>query len=125
MPFYETVFIARQDLSEQQVKALTDKFSQFIKDGGGKIHKTEYWGLRALAYRIQKNRRGHYVLIESDCTPEALQEMERNLRIDEDVIRYMSVREETLSTGPSAILVKTSRDFESEDGPKTTEQEAA
>ena len=121
MPFYETVFIARQDLSDAQVKSLTEKFCKIIKDAGGKVHKTENWGLRTLAYRIQKNRRGHYVLIESDTSSESIQEMERNMRIEEDVLRYMSVREEALSKGPSAIMNK-NRDQETEE---TTEQEAA
>ena len=123
MPFYETVFIARKDLSDAQVKSLTEKFCAFIKDAGGKIHKTENWGLRTLAYRIQKNRRGHYVLIESETASEAIQEMERNMRIEEDVLRYMTVREEALSKGPSAIMQK-HRDSD-EETPARTEQEAA
>ena len=112
MPFYETVFIARQDLSPAQVEALTEGFVKIIKDGGGKVHKTENWGLRSLAYRIQKNRKGHYVLIETDTPPEALHEMERNLRLSEDVLRYLTVREEKLSEGPSAILARGDRDGE-------------
>jgi small subunit ribosomal protein S6 len=104
MPFYETVFIARQDLSTAQVEELTENFSKIIKDNGGKVHKVESWGLRTLSYRINKNRKGHYVLIETDTPPAALHEMERNIRLNEDVLRYLTVREEKLSTGPSAPL---------------------
>ncbi len=106
MPYYETVFIARQELSDAQVKELTEAYSKIITDGGGKIHKTENWGLRSLAYRIRKNRKGHYVLIESDTPADALLEMERLMRLSDDVLRYMSLREESLSDGPSSILDK-------------------
>lgn len=88
---YETVFIARQDLAPAQVEQLADKMGKFVTDNGGKIHKTEHWGLKTLSYRINKNRKGHYVLFELDTPPAALQELERNLRLSEDVLRYMSV----------------------------------
>lgn len=114
MPFYETVFIARQDLTEQQVKDLADSLSKFITDGKGKVHKIEHWGLRTLAYRINKNRKGHYVLIETDTEAPALHEMERNMRLNEDVLRFLTVRNEELSKGQSAILDK-SRDFDGDD----------
>ncbi len=104
MPFYETVFIARQDLGDQQVKDLIEQFSKVITENGGKIHKTEHWGLRTLAYRIKKSRRAHYALIESDSPPPAIHEMERLMRISEDILRYLTVRQEVLSTGPSVIL---------------------
>jgi small subunit ribosomal protein S6 len=104
MPFYETVFIARQDLSPAQVEDLTKGFTKIITDGGGKVHKTESWGLKSLSYRIKKNRKGHYVLIETDTPPEALIEMERNLRLNEDILRYLTVREEALSKGPSVQM---------------------
>lgn len=122
MPFYETVFIARQDLSQTQVDALTESYCKIIKDGGGKIHKTENWGLRTLAYRINKNRKGHYVLIEMDTPAPALHEMERNIRLNEDVLRYLTTREEKLSEGPSIIMDKTARD--SEDETPATEEAA-
>ena len=120
MPYYETVFIARQDLGQAQVDALTDGFVKIIKDGGGKVHKTENWGLRNLAYRINKNRKGHYVLIETDTPPEALHEMERNMRLNEDVLRFLSVREEKLSEGPSVIMSGSDRDSDD-----TNQEEAA
>ena len=120
MPFYETVFIARQDLTEAQVKELTDGYTKIIKDGGGKVHKVENWGLRNLAYKINKNRRGHYVLIETDTPAPALHEMERTMRLNEDILRFMSIREEELSTGPSVVMDKTSKDTG-----ETDEKEAA
>jgi small subunit ribosomal protein S6 len=110
MPYYETVFIARQDLSTTQVQELTDSYSKIITDAGGKIHKVENWGLRSLAYRINKNRRGHYVLFESETEAPALHEVERTMRLNEDILRFMSIREDELSTGPSIIMDKTSKD---------------
>ena len=110
MPYYETVFIARQDLSDAQVKALTDSYVKIIEDAKGKVHKIENWGLRNLAYRINKNRRGHYVLIESDTPAPALHEVERTMRLNEDILRFMSIREDELSTGPSIIMDNSSKD---------------
>ena len=117
MPYYETVFIARQDLSPAQVEDLTKLFTGFITSAGGKILKTESWGLRQLAYRINKNRKGHYVLIESDAPATAVIEMERTLRLNEDVIRYMSIKLDELSKGPSKPIDKSSTD-DYEDRPK-------
>ncbi|MCB9988220.1 MAG: 30S ribosomal protein S6 [Rhodospirillales bacterium] len=122
MPYYETVFIARQDLSSAQVEAMTEQFCQIIKDGGGKIHKTENWGLRTLAYKINKNRKGHYVLIESDTPAPAVLEMERLMRLNEDVMRYMTIREDALSEGPSIVMDKGGRD---RDDNNNDEKEAA
>ena len=110
MPYYETVFIARQDLSDAQVKDLTNGYIKIIEDAKGKIHKQENWGLRNLAYRINKNRRGYYVLIESDVEAPAIHEMERTMRLNEDILRFMTTREDELSTGPSIIMDKSSRD---------------
>lgn len=112
MPYYETVFIARQELGAAQVEELTSTFSKILTDMEGKILKTENWGLRTLAYRIRKNRKGHYVLIESDTAPDALLEMERNMRLNEDVLRFMSVRLEEPSKGQSPILERAGRDDE-------------
>lgn len=109
MPIYETVFMARQDLTELQVKDLTDHFSKILTQQGGKILKTEQWGLRTLAYTINKSRKAHYVLLESDAPAAAVVELERNLRLHEDVMRSLSVRLEEPSKGPSAILEKSSR----------------
>lgn len=115
MPIYETVFIARQDLSEAQIQSIIDGCSEIIKKEDGKILKTENWGLRTLAYRIKKNRKGHYVLIESDTPPAAILEMERTMRLNEDIMRYMTIRLEEPSKGASAIIEKNKdSDYEKE-----------
>lgn len=104
MPFYENVFIARQDVSATQVEALTEQFATIVQEQGGQVTKREYWGLRNLAFRIKKNRKGHYVLLNIDAPPAAVAEMERNMRLNEDVLRNMTVRVEALEEGPSMIL---------------------
>lgn len=104
MPFYETVFIARQDVSAKQVEDMAANFGKIVNDNGGKLKKTESWGLRNLAYRIKKNRKGHYTLLHFDAPPKAMAEMERNIRLNEDVLRFMTVRIDELPEGPSAIL---------------------
>ncbi len=112
MPYYETVFIARQDLSTQQVEELKEKSCKIIEDQG-KVLRTEDWGLRNLAYRIKKNRKGHYVLIESDTAPQAIHELERTLRLNEDVLRFMTIKLDEPSKGPS-IQANSSSDSEEE-----------
>src|SRR5277367_4553927 len=104
MPLYENVFIARQDISGAQVDALADGFTQLVADNGGQVTKREYWGLRNLSYRMRKNRKGHYMLFNLDAPPAAVNELERNMRINEDVLRYMTVRVEELEEGPSAVM---------------------
>jgi small subunit ribosomal protein S6 len=104
MPYYETVFIARQDIAGTQVDALADAFTGVITQNGGQVTKREYWGLRNLSYRIKKNRKGHYVLLNIDAPAPAVAEMERTMRINEDVLRYMSIRQDELEEGPSAIM---------------------
>src|SRR3954452_8533054 len=104
MPFYENVFIARQDISGTQVDALADTLTQLIADNGGEIKKREYWGLRNLAYRMNKNRKGHYVLFNIDAPSPAIAEMERTMRINEDVLRYMTIRVDQLDEGPSPVM---------------------
>jgi small subunit ribosomal protein S6 len=104
MPLYENVFIARQDISGAQVDALADSLTQLIADNGGEVKKREYWGLRNLAYRMRKNRKGHYVLFNLDAPPAAVAELERTMRINEDVIRYLTIRVDALDEGPSAVM---------------------
>jgi small subunit ribosomal protein S6 len=104
MPLYESVFIARQDISATQVEALAAKLTGIITEQGGKVTKNEYWGLKNLAYRIKKNRKGHYTLLNIDAPAAAITEMERNMRIDEDVLRFLTVKVEELEEGPSAML---------------------
>jgi small subunit ribosomal protein S6 len=104
MPLYENVFIARQDISGTQVDALADTFTQLVADNGGEVKKREYWGLRNLAYRMRKNRKGHYILLNIAAPPTAIAELERTMRINEDVIRYLTIRVDALEEGPSAVM---------------------
>ncbi len=104
MPYYESVYIARQDISAQQVETVTQDLTTVVENNGGRIAKSEYWGLRGLAYRVKKNRKGHYVLMHIDGPAAAIHEMERNMRINEDVIRYLTVKVDKLEEGPSAMM---------------------
>lgn len=113
MQVYETVFIVRQDLSDAQVQELTSNCEALIKDQKGKILKTENWGLRTLAYKIKKNRKGHYVLIEHESEGPALHELERTLRLNEDVLRYISIKLKEPTKEESAIL-KFNNDYDKE-----------
>ena len=104
MRLYESVFIARQDVSAQHVEALTKDFSAIIENGGGKIHKHEYWGLRALAYRVKKNRKGHYVMLNLEADNDTLREYERIMGLNEDVLRFMNISIEEVEEGPSIMM---------------------
>jgi small subunit ribosomal protein S6 len=110
LAYYESVFIARQDVSAAQVDGLTDGFAKIIQEQGGKVAKKEYWGLRNLAFRIKKNRKGHYVLFNLDAPAAAVKEMERNMRISEDIIRFLTVRVDELEEGPSAVMQSRGRE---------------
>jgi small subunit ribosomal protein S6 len=114
VPFYENVFIARQDISAAQAEALADSFANILAEQGGKVTKREYWGLKNLAYRIKKNRKGHYTLFNIDAPPAAVHEMERNMRLNEDVLRYLTIKVDALEEGPSAMLQSRHRDRERE-----------
>ncbi|MFZ2007892.1 MAG: 30S ribosomal protein S6 [Stellaceae bacterium] len=105
MPLYENVFIARQDISGAQVDTLADQFTQLISEQGGEIKKRENWGLRNLAYRMNKNRKGHYVLFNIDAPAPAIAELERTMRINEDVLRYLTIRVDELEEGPSPVML--------------------
>ncbi len=109
MPLYESIFIARQDVSAPQVEVLTKTFGDIVTEQGGQLKKTEQWGLRNLAYRINKNKKGHYVLFNIEASPEAIAEMERNMKLHEDVLRFMTIRVEEHEAGPSAVLRKEER----------------
>ena len=104
MAFYEQVCIARPELSSAQVDGLKEKFSTILAENGGKVVGTEYWGSRRLSYRIKKNRKGHYLFLRIDSPPSAVQELERLLRIDEDVIRFLTIRVDELTDEPTAIM---------------------
>ena len=110
MPLYEHVFLARQDLSAQQVEDLTKQYSDVISGLGGKVTKNEYWGLKSLSYRINKNRKAHMTLLNVDAPAAAVTEIERQERLSEDVLRYLTIRVEELEEGPSAMMRKSDRD---------------
>lgn len=110
MAFYEHVLIARPEISPQQVDALVEEIQKTVKDLGGQTSKTEYWGLRNLTYRIRKNRKGHYALINIDCPPNAVAELERRLKINEDIMRFKTIRVEELDEEPSPILARRDRE---------------
>ena len=110
MAFYEHVFLTRQDVSGQRVDELVEQYKGIIETGGGSVGKTEYWGLKSLAYRINKNRKAHFSLINLDAPHEAVAEMERQMRINEDVLRFMTVRVDELEEEPSIQMQKKDRD---------------
>ena len=114
MALYEHVLIARQDISAQQAEALNDHLKALLEEQGGKVAKIEYWGLRNLAYRIKKNRKGHYSLLAIDAPAGAVKEMERQLSINEDVLRFLTVKVEDLDLELSPILARRDRDRERE-----------
>ncbi|MFL6768547.1 MAG: 30S ribosomal protein S6 [Sphingomicrobium sp.] len=121
MPLYEHVFLARQDLAQAQVDALAENATKIVADNGGKVVKTETWGLRGLAYRIAKNRKAHYVMLDIDAPAPAMAELERQTGINEDVIRFMTIRVDTHEKGPSAMMRK--QDRERTRGPRREEME--
>ncbi|TCT06882.1 30S ribosomal protein S6 [Aquabacter spiritensis] len=110
MALYEHVFLARQDVTAQQVEELTTRFKGVIEANGGSVGKTEYWGVKSLTYRINKNRKAHFTLVNIDAPAAAVQEMERQMRIDEDVLRFLTLRVEAHEDAPSAMLQKRDRD---------------
>jgi len=110
MPLYEHVFLARQDISQSQVEALTKEYSQVIEEGGGKVGKTEYWGLKTIAFKIKKNRKAHYSLMNINAPPAAVAEMERRMGLSTDVIRFLTVRVVEHETEPSVQMRKGDRD---------------
>ncbi len=109
MPSYEHVFLARQDLSQAQVDTLAQNATKIIEDNEGKVTKTETWGLKSLAYKIQKNRKAHYVMLNIEAPPGVVAELERQTRVNEDVIRYLTIRVDELETEPSIQMRKTER----------------
>jgi small subunit ribosomal protein S6 len=116
MPLYEHVFLARQDLSQAQVDALAESATKLVEENQGKVVKTETWGLRSLAYKIQKNRKAHFVMLDIDASGAAVAELERVTRMNEDVIRYMTVRVDEHENGPSVMMRKQERSERPERG---------
>ena len=119
MPLYENVFIARQDITPAQVDGLIETFEKVITDSGGSISNKEKWGLKTLAYKIKKNRKGHYTLMHISSPAEAIHEMERQMRINEDVLRYISIRVDEFEDGPSAMM----RSRDREDRPRRNRED--
>ncbi len=115
MPLYEHVFLARQDLSPQQVEELTAQYKGVIEQLGGKVGKTEYWGVKSLTYRMRKNRKAHFTLMNVDAPPAAMSEVERQQRINEDVLRNLTIRVEEHEAEPSAMMRKADRDRDRDD----------
>jgi len=110
MPLYEHVFLARQDLAQAQVDALAENATKIVEDNGGKVVKTETWGLRSLAYRIAKNRKAHYVMLDLDAPAPAVAELERQSNIDEDVIRFLTIKVDEHEKGPSAMMRRSDKE---------------
>jgi small subunit ribosomal protein S6 len=106
MPLYEHVFLARQDITSQQVDALVEQYKGVIEANNGKVEKVESWGVKSLAFRIRKNRKAHFAFFNIDAAPTAVAEMERQMRISEDVLRFMTIRVDALEEGPSAMVKK-------------------
>jgi small subunit ribosomal protein S6 len=115
MPLYEHVFLARQDLGTQQVDELTALYKGVIEQQGGKITKTEYWGVKSLSYRMNKNRKAHMTLLNVDAPAAALTEIERQMRLSEDILRYITIRVDEHEEGPSAMMRKVDRDRDRDD----------
>lgn len=116
MPLYECVFIARSDVTPQQVEAIADQLGAILTEAGGEVKKREYWGLRSLAYKIKKNRKAHYMLLGVSTESAALNEMERQLGLHEDVLRSMTIRVEAIEEAPSAVIAKRGEDRDRERG---------
>lgn len=112
MPLYECVLIARNDITQQQVDTIVDGVTAQLEAEGEEVRKREYWGLRSLAYRVNKNRKGHYTLLGLSAKPASITEMERQLRLNEDILRFMTLRVEEIEEAPSAILTRKSDDRE-------------
>jgi small subunit ribosomal protein S6 len=116
MPLYEHVFLARQDVTAQQAEALAAQYKEVVESLGGSVPKTESWGLKSIAFRIRKNRKAHYTLMNIDAPHAAIAEMERQMSINEDILRFMTVKVEELEEGQSAMLQKRDRDDRGERG---------
>jgi small subunit ribosomal protein S6 len=116
MALYEHIYLARQDISAQQVETLTEQFKAVIESLGGKVEKSEYWGVKSLAYRIKKNRKAHFSLLNLDAPAAAVAELERQMRLNEDILRFLTIRVEALEQGPSVMMRKRDDDDRGERG---------
>jgi small subunit ribosomal protein S6 len=131
MPLYEHIFLARQDVTAQQVETMIDQYKGVVESNGGKVEKTEMWGVKSLAYRIKKNRKAHFAMFNLDAPAAAIAEMERQMRINEDILRFMTIRVDALDSEPSVMMQKRDRDERKErerrdrEGGYTAESEEA
>jgi len=116
MPLYEHIFIARQDISPAQVEGLTETLQKLVTDNGGKVTKSEYWGLRSLQYKIKKNRKGHYSLFNIDAAAPVVHELERQEKLNDDILRCLTIRVDELDETPSPVLSRRDRDGKDRDG---------
>jgi small subunit ribosomal protein S6 len=123
MPLYEHVYLARQDVTSQQVEEMTAQFTAVVEQLGGKVAKSEYWGVKSLSYRIRKNRKAHFTLMNIDAPPPAILEIERQERLNEDILRYLTVRVDALEEGPSAMMRKSDRDRDERRGERRRDRE--
>jgi small subunit ribosomal protein S6 len=123
MPLYEHVFIARQDLSNAQAEGLIEHFGAVLKDNGGKVVDSEYWGVKTMAYKIHKNRKGHYAFLKSEAPANAVQEMERLMRLHDDVMRVLTVKVEAHEDSPSVQMQKRDRDDRDDRGPRRSRRD--
>ena len=110
MPLYEHIFMARQDITSLKVKQMADQYKTVIEENGGKVEKSEMWGVKSLAYRIKKNRKAHFAMFNLDAPPAAVEEMQRQMRINEDVLRFITVKVDALDPEPSVMMQKRDRD---------------
>ena len=110
MPLYEHIFLARQDVTPQQVEAMVDQYKGVIEQNGGSVDKTEMWGVKSLAYRIKKNRKAHFTMFNLNAPAPAVAEMERQMRINEDILRFMTLKVDEIEEGPSVMMQKRDRD---------------
>ncbi|MFT6580093.1 MAG: small subunit ribosomal protein S6 [Alphaproteobacteria bacterium] len=124
MPFYENVFIARQDISSAQIESIADTMVALIEESGGRLARREYWGVRSLAYRMKKNKKGHYILLNFETPSATVQEMERQLRLNEDILRFMTIRTDDLPEEPSVVMASRSERTRYRDRPERNEDRA-
>ncbi len=123
MPLYEHVFLVRQDVTPQQVETMAEQYKGVIESNGGRVEKTESWGVKSLAYRIKKNRKAHFMMFNIDAPHAAVAEMERQMRINEDILRFLTVRVDALDPEPSVMMQKRERDERKERERRTREED--
>ena len=124
MPFYENVFIARQDISSAQIESIADTMVALIEESGGRLSRREYWGVRSLAYRMKKNKKGHYILLNFETPSATVLEMERQLRLNEDILRFMTIRTDDLPEEPSVVMASRGERTRYRDRPDRNEDRA-